>query len=175
MKLSKIIILSALAVLVLGITSFFITRKILTTNRTSPLSQSHLSFYIKPQTKALKEGEEFNVPIYLNGTDAQKVTALDIKFAFDKNFLKLVSATPGTFIDPVMKIKWDEENAWFALSKNPGTTAMSDPTSPILTLKFIALSNSSDVRLSIQETSTVYISETGGATPNIDSVIFSVE
>lgn len=128
-----------------------------------------LSYSLKPTKTELKVGERITMPIYLLEQDAAKAIAYDIKIDYDKSKLKLVSATPGGFLEKYMTVKWDLEDAWFAIAVSPTKPIpQARIDQPLLTLEFVAMAKS-DSTLVSTGTTTVYVSNTGGFRPIADS------
>jgi hypothetical protein len=115
------------------------------------------------------------VPVYLTGTGASQVSAFDIKFYFDPAKFKLTDATPADFFTNYLTIKWDKDNAWFALARSPSTeTPTTQVKSPLLTLKLTAIAKSSSTPVSTTA-SVVYITKIGGVHPTAGTINFEIK
>lgn len=134
-----------------------------------------LTYLLTPLKTDLKVGEQISIPVYLTGRDAYKTTAFDIKMYYDNTKFNLDRVTPGVFFDKYITVKWDEQNAWFALALSPSTPRVSaDPTKPMLMLELTAIAKSQGAIVS-SGTSTVYLTKMGGFTPKTNEVKFIIK
>lgn len=138
-------------------------------------SVNTLSYVFSPTTTELSINESVTVPVYLTGQNLKKATALDVKFSYDPKKLRLVKATPGTFYEKALKVKWDDKEAWYALAITPGQEAsIPNPAEPVIILEFKAIARGTSATVST-ETSTVYIAKTGGFNPENAVVTFNIK
>lgn len=126
----------------------------------------NLSFSMPLNQTTYKVGQKILLPLYIQGTMAEKITAFDVKLNYDPSKLRLVTATPGSFFEKYFTIKWDKKETWFALAKTPvKPEKLASVSSPLLTLEFVVLSKTDSATVSTG-TSTVYVANTGGFRPN---------
>lgn len=125
----------------------------------------NMNYVLSPDKVTISVGEKLTIPVYLTGTGTDGVTAYDIKFYYDRSKLRLNSTKPGNFFEKYMTIKWDQENAWYALAMSPGKPKQpANTSSPLLVLEFTALTKSDSAEVKT-DTSMVYVSQTGGFRP----------
>ena len=173
MKLSRSFIL----VLAVGLLTIFVVSvaiKVYWDVNHPSVPAPKLSYTLSPSQTSLKVGSKVSVPVYLSGSSATNTTAFDVKFSYDATKLKLTGATAGTFFTKPLTVKWDLNNAWFALAINPtGATTAAELNSPLLTLQFTAIGKSASTVVSTGD-STVYLSKTGGFNPKTGAVDLSI-
>ena len=173
MKLSRslviFVVVGFFAVFV-GAVAFRIYRSV---NAPSPAPVSSMSYKLIPDKTELKVGQKVSVPVYLSGDGSTNTTAFDVKFYYDSTKLKLTGATPGTFFDKYLTVKWDLKEAWFALAMSPAPDKKATATSPLVTLEFTAVAKSPSVSVSTGA-STVYVAKTGGFHPQSGTVNFTI-
>ena len=173
MKLSKSLIL----VLVVGLLTVFVVSvaiKVYWDVNHPFVPTPVLSYKLSPSQTALKLGSKVSIPVYLTGTGTSGITAFDVRVSYDATKLKLTGATAGTFFTKPLTVKWDLENAWFALAVNPiSQTTPADLNSPLLTLQFTTIAKSASTVVSTGD-STVYVSKTGGFHPKTGVVDLNI-
>ena len=136
---------------------------------------SDLSYTLKPSKTVLKVGEKISVPVYLNGRDAGKASAYDIKFYYDKDKFRLTKAIPGGFFDKYITIKWDQSQSWFALAQTPSKPRVPAMTNaPVLTLELTAIAKTEGTPVSTGA-SIVYLTNIDGFHPEPGTVNFSIK
>lgn len=139
------------------------------------LESPALTYVLSPTKQDLKVGETVLVPVYLTGAGAGKVSAFDIKVYYDSSKFKLVDATPGDFFSDYLTIKWDKDNAWFALALSPSREKpVTQFTSPLLTLELEAMAKSASTPVSTTA-SVVYVTKIGGIHPAVGTVNFKIK
>lgn len=167
-KLSRILIIISVVILVIVFFVFWL----LTKNKsqipiviTTPTQQQQsLSFSINVNQTNVNINNKIKVSIYLNGPSAKDVNAFDIKINYDRTKLNLINATHGAFFNKYLEVKWNLLQAWFSLARNPSQNA-SFTASPLLTLEFLAISKADKTAISIDPSSSIYISNTGSVSP----------
>jgi hypothetical protein len=168
MKLSKLEILLAFTFLFIGITLF--------TTQAKMSTPAPVSFLFQTSAAQVKTGEPVTLSLYLGGKEADKVTALNIKFDYDKTKLKLISAKKGEFFPSSLVLKWDNNEAHYALAQNP--TVRPNPnqtTAPVLTLEFSVIANAGATQITSNRESLVYIYKKGGFSPQSQSMVLVIE
>ncbi len=174
MKLTKISLI-ALALVVITAAVIMVIKS---TGKPAPQTQTvqnlDLKYALSPSKTVYNVGDKITVPVYLAGVDAGRVTAFDIKFAYDNTKLKLDSAVPGNFLAKYITVKWDTDSAWFALALSP-TNPRTDPqpSAAVMTLEFTALAKTSSSSVSTG-VSTVYVTKTGGFHPQTGTVDLTI-
>lgn len=125
-------------------------------------SQSNLSWNIV-------QSQNNKVDVFLSGSTASKVTALDLNVSFDKH-IKISSVEPGEFFADPIKTKFDNKNFVYSLMTNPDSKIDNDLTKPIL--KFILSPASlTGYSFSILPASLVYLQDIGGSNPTASQII----
>ncbi len=134
-----------------------------------------LAYSLSPEKTNYKVGDKISVPVYLDGNEVENATAYDVKFIYDTNKLRLTNATPGTFYDKYLTVKWEPKEAWFALAMTPEKPQKQAHSNlPLMTLEFTALSKTSGTQISTA-TSTVYVAKTGGFHPKAGKVTLTIQ
>jgi hypothetical protein len=134
-----------------------------------------LSYNLAPTKTSLKVGEKVSVPLYLAGKDAGKTSAYDVKFYYDATKFKVTKVTPGGFFEKYITVKWDQNQAWFALAMTPSKPKIeANSGSAILTLELTAIAKTAATPVSTG-TSLVYLTKTGGFHPEAATVNFSIK
>jgi hypothetical protein len=138
------------------------------------LNTPQLSYSLIPSQTNVKVGDKIYVPVYLNGRDAYRVTAYDVKLYYDPTNLRLTKVTPGGFFEKYLTVKWDQKNNWYALAMTPGNPrVLAQPTLPILILELTTIRTTPSTPVSTV-TSQVYLTKTGGFHPKMGTVSFSI-
>lgn len=112
----------------------------------------------------IKQVGSGEVDVYLKGSLANKVLGADLNISFDKNNLKIVSATPGGFFKDTIIIRSNNNELLYSLMINPDTKTGYDLSKPLFKF-YLSPDRLSGYKFCVLPSSLVALNKIGGSRP----------